>query len=78
MRSRGLRPIQLWVLGVQSPAFAAEAHRQSLAVANGPHSRDDQDYIDAVSVSAWDGECGAATSGPSRVAKTMPGSPGPW
>jgi hypothetical protein len=33
---------------VRSPGFAAEAHRQSLAVANSPYAREDQDYIDAV------------------------------
>jgi hypothetical protein len=54
MRRRGLGPIQLWAPDVRSPAFAAEAHRQSLAVANSPHAKDDQDFIDAVS--AWDGE----------------------
>ena len=34
---------------VRSPAFAAEAHRQSLAVARAPSAREDQDFIDAVS-----------------------------
>jgi Protein of unknown function (DUF3018) len=35
---------------VRSPGFAAEAHRQSLAlaVANSPCAREDQDFIDAV------------------------------
>jgi hypothetical protein len=33
----------------RSPDFAAEAHRQSLAVANSPHAQDDQDLIDAIS-----------------------------
>jgi hypothetical protein len=32
---------------VRSPEFAKEAHRQSLA--NGPHAKEDQDFIDAVS-----------------------------
>jgi Protein of unknown function (DUF3018) len=31
------------------PAFAKEAHRQSLAVANSSHARDNQAFIDAVS-----------------------------
>jgi hypothetical protein len=53
LRRQGLRPIQIWVPDVRSPAFAAEAHRQSLAVANSPHAREDQDFIDAVS--DWDG-----------------------
>ena len=33
LRQQGLRPIQIWVPDVRSPAFKAEAHRQSLAVA---------------------------------------------
>ncbi len=49
LRRQGLRPIQIWVLDVRSPAFAAEAHRQSLAVARSPHAREDQDFIDAIS-----------------------------
>jgi antidote-toxin recognition MazE-like antitoxin len=34
---------------VRSPGFATEAHRQSLAVVNSRYSREDQDFIDAVS-----------------------------
>lgn len=49
LRWQGLRPIQIWVPDVRSPAFAAEAHRQSLAVARSPHARDDRDFIEAVS-----------------------------
>ena len=49
LRRQGLRPIQIWVPDVRSPAFAAEAHRQSLAVAISPHAKEDQDFIDAVS-----------------------------
>ena len=50
MRDRGLRPIQLWVADVRAPEFAAEAHRQSAAVASGKHATDDQAYIDALSL----------------------------
>jgi len=50
LRRQGLRPIQIWVPDVRSPAFITEAHRQSLAVANSPHADEDQDFIDAVSV----------------------------
>lgn len=50
MRDRGLRPIQLWVADVRTPEFAAEAHRQSAAVATGEHAADDQAYIDALSL----------------------------
>jgi hypothetical protein len=49
LRRQGLRPIQIWVPDTRTPAFAAEAHRQSLAVANSPQAKDDQEFIDAVS-----------------------------
>lgn len=32
LRQQGLRPIQIWVPDLRSPAFVEEAHRQSLAV----------------------------------------------
>jgi hypothetical protein len=34
---------------VRSPAFVAEAHRQSAAVASSGYATDDQAFIDAVS-----------------------------
>jgi len=46
MRAKGMRPIQLWVSDVRAPNFAAEAHRQSVAVAAGEHAADDQAFID--------------------------------
>ena len=49
LRQQGLRPIQIWVPDVRSPAFKAEAHRQSLAVARSQHENEDQAFIDAVS-----------------------------
>ena len=49
LRAQGMRPIQIWVPDTRSPAFKAQAHRQSLAVARSPHAREDQDFIDAVS-----------------------------
>jgi len=49
LRRQGLRPIQIWVPDVRSPEFAAEAHRQSLIIANSPHAKEDQDFIDAIS-----------------------------
>ncbi len=49
MRAKGLRPVQLWVTDTRSPEFAAEARRQSLAVANSPTEADDQAFIDAIS-----------------------------
>ena len=49
LREQGLRPIQIWVPDVRSPAFRSEAHRQSLAVAASAHAREDQAFIDAIS-----------------------------
>ena len=52
LRKQGLRPIQIWVPDVSSPAFAKEAHRQSRAVARSAQEKEDQDFIDSISV--WD------------------------
>lgn len=49
LRRQGLRPIQIWVPDVRAPGFRAEAHRQSVAVAQTRHAHDDQAFIDAVS-----------------------------
>jgi hypothetical protein len=49
LRRQGLRPIQIGVPDVRSPAFAAVAHRQALAVARSRHAVVDQAFIDAVS-----------------------------
>jgi hypothetical protein len=59
LRKQGLRPIQIWVPDMRSPAFAKEARRQSVAVAKSPHARDDQDFIDAVS--DWSGASDSST-----------------
>jgi hypothetical protein len=52
LRRQGLRPIQIWVPDTRSPDFAAEAHRQSAAVAASPHEPEDQAFIEAISDSA--------------------------
>jgi hypothetical protein len=49
LRQQGLRPIQIWVPDMRSPAFVTEAHRQSLAVSKSAHARQDQEFIDAIS-----------------------------
>jgi hypothetical protein len=49
LRQQGLRPIQIWVPDMRSPAFVAEAHRQSLAVARSPNANEDQEFIEALS-----------------------------
>ena len=54
LRKKGLRPVQIWVPDVRSRAFAAEAHRQSLAVARSPHAADDQAFVDAIA--EWNDE----------------------
>ncbi len=49
LREQGLRPIQIWVPDVRSPAFRSAAHRQSAAVAASVHAGDDQAFIGAIS-----------------------------
>jgi len=49
LRQQGLRPIQIWVPDMRSPAFAKEARRQSIAVANSPGEAEDLKFIDSLS-----------------------------
>lgn len=49
MRAKGMRQIQIWVPDTRSPAFAAEAERQSRIVANSPGEAEDQAFVDAIS-----------------------------
>jgi surfactin synthase thioesterase subunit len=49
LRQQGLRPIQIWVPDMRSPAFKVEAHRQSLALARSHEALADQDFIDSIS-----------------------------
>lgn len=56
MREQGYRPIQLWVPDVRTGQFAAEARRQSAAVAAASAQSDDQDFVESVSVRWDDGE----------------------
>lgn len=55
-RKQGLKLVQFWLPDVTSPEFKAEAHRQSLAVANAPHAKDDQEFIDSITVKWWEDE----------------------
>ena len=48
LRDQGMRPIQMPVKDVRSPAFATEAHRQSAAVAGTDHAADDQAFVDGL------------------------------
>jgi hypothetical protein len=49
LRAQGLRPVQIWVPDVNAEGFAAEAHRQSRAVATSDAADDDQAFVDSVS-----------------------------
>ncbi len=49
LRARGLRPIQIWIPDTRRPGFAAEARRQSLAIARDKkHEKEIFDFMDAV------------------------------
>jgi len=54
MRAQRLRPVQLWVPDTRTAEFRAEAHCQSLAAAQSPTEKEDQAFIDSISV--WDDE----------------------
>ena len=49
LRAQGLRPVQIWVPDVDAEGFAAEANRQSRAVAASDAADDDQAFVDSVS-----------------------------
>jgi hypothetical protein len=48
MRQRGYRPVQIWVPDVRSERFAAEAHRQAVALAEADQHSDDMDFVEAI------------------------------
>jgi hypothetical protein len=48
LQERGQQRIEAWIPDVQSPEFAAEGHRQSLAVARSRGEKDDQAFIDSI------------------------------
>ncbi len=49
LRDQGMRPIQIWVPDVTSPAFKAEARRQSQLIARNPSEAEDQAFLDSIS-----------------------------
>lgn len=53
MRAKGLRPIQIWVHDTRAPGFIEEARRQARAAAASEHERNEQAFIDAISVDLW-------------------------
>jgi hypothetical protein len=50
LRQQGLRPLQIWVQDVRTPAFKIAAHLQSRAVSASKHAPDDQAFIDSISI----------------------------
>jgi hypothetical protein len=48
LRAQGMRPIQIWVPDVHSPAFAAEARRQCLLANASPEEAEIQAFMDSV------------------------------
>ncbi len=46
----GLRPVRIRIPDLDERTFREEAHRQSLAVATSPHAKEDQDFIDAITI----------------------------
>jgi hypothetical protein len=53
MRALGLRRVEIWVPDTRTAAFRAEAHRQSLVVAQNPGERADQAFVDALAEEAF-------------------------
>jgi hypothetical protein len=49
MRKRGFRLVQMWLPDTRTPEFAAQAHKDSLAIANSPTEADDQAFVDSIS-----------------------------
>lgn len=49
MRAKGMKLVQLWVPDVRSPAFRAEARRQSRLIARSEHEAAEQAFVDSIS-----------------------------
>ncbi len=49
MRAHGLRKVVFWLPDTSTPEFAERARRESLAVANSPHAKEDQEFVDSIS-----------------------------
>lgn len=52
LRTRGMKPITIWVPDVNSAEFAREAHRQSFLIADNPADEDEQTWVDDASALA--------------------------
>ena len=55
-RAEGYRLMQRWVPDVDSEEFARAAHQASLNIANSPAAKEEQDWVDSVSVWPWEDE----------------------
>jgi hypothetical protein len=58
MRKRGFRLVQMWLPDTRLSEFAAQAHKDSLAIANSATEAEDQAFID--SASWWNSPAAAA------------------
>jgi len=50
MRRQGLRPLQIWVPDTRAPGFDEEARRQCRLIAESEQEKDDQAFVDAISI----------------------------
>ena len=50
LRAQGLRPVQVWVPDIRAKTFIAAARKQSRAIAKSEYEREDQEFIDEVSM----------------------------
>jgi len=50
LRNEGMRPVQIWIPGTRSEAFAAAAHQQFIAASRSLQAHQDQTFIDSVSL----------------------------
>jgi hypothetical protein len=48
LRAAGLRPIQIWIPDVRSKHFAAQARRQSQAIAQSAKEQEDLAFIESI------------------------------
>ncbi|WP_026379534.1 antitoxin MazE family protein [Afifella pfennigii] len=47
MRTRGLRPVQLWLPDTSAPGFKERVRRQSAAIAASPGEKEMLDFVEA-------------------------------
>ncbi|MFZ4410416.1 MAG: antitoxin MazE family protein [Paracraurococcus sp.] len=50
MRRQGLRPLQIWVPDTRAPGFDEEVRRQCRLIAASEQEKDDQAFVDAISI----------------------------